>query len=163
MHTSSSSPAKVLWFVCNHRCFTLILLFCHWGNKAFNSWGLWIVSYSIDFLFCIVHLREEVGCFFLSGLQTGARFREAELKTVTETGNYFNRPGLPLFCAPTAGVTDYSKLPSMFVIRCRGLLPTVYFVLPVVYEGSCLVSYKRGGSDCECIEIAVNEEVKSCC
>lgn len=49
---------------------------------------------------------------------------------------------------------DYSRLP--------GPLPTIYFVLPVMYEGFFfLVSYERGRTGCDCTEVAVDEEVKA--
>lgn len=79
------------------------------------------------------------------GVQGRSRFREAKLKTVVETGNGFNRLGLPLSVLPQQAAKDYSRLLSLFVIRCRGPLPTNDFALPVMYE-------ERGGE----IRLSVN-------
>lgn len=105
--------------------FISILLFITEGTKPLTLKDNRAKSCFKYFLFFIVHLREERGLLFLS-LQTGSRFREAELRTVTETGNCFNRLGLPLSALPQQAwriIQDYRAcLWSAIGARCQPLI-----------------------------------------
>lgn len=93
-------------------------------------------------LYSSLRLREEGGAdWVLCG--------EAELKTVTETGNGFNRVGLPLSALPQQAWRIIQDYQACLWSAVQGLLPTFYLVLPVMYEGERIV-------------VAVDEEVKLC-
>lgn len=79
----------------------------------------------LDCLLFVVHLREERGAYWVS-LKSWKQLQRQETVSI--------EAGFPFLCSHTAGVKDYLRLPSVYVIRCEDPLPVIYSLKEAVDE-----------------------------
>lgn len=121
-------PKCLWWFVCHYRCFTFTL--CHYcRNKAFYRQFFFHYQSQVlckcYSLFFIVHLKEERGCRLTLAIGR-QNWKQLQGQETVSIGS-----GFPFLCSHSR----CEGLPSLFVICCKSLLPAVYSVLSLTYEG----------------------------
>lgn len=114
-----------MWFVCNHRCFTstFISLQREQGLSQLRIFIAIKANFYSQPLFVTPH----------RGRRCRLSLAVAELKTVTETGNGFNRVGLPLSALPQQAWRIIQDYRACLWSATQGVWPTFHLVLPVMY------------------------------
>lgn len=152
IHTSTSSPAKISSYWLYYSATE--------GTRPFYS----CIFIGVNLNLNVLHSAPQGGkrgCF-LSACRPVLTLRRQGSKQLQRQETISIDSGFPFLCSHSRREGLF-KITELVMIRCKVLLPTVYFVLPVIYEGPFFlcVSYKRREIRLSVIDVSVDEGVKA--
>lgn len=128
IHTSTSSPAKISSYWLYYSATE--------GTRPFYSCIFIRVNLNLNVLHSAPQGGKR-GCF-LSACRPVLTLRRQGSKQLQRQETISIDSGFPFLCSHSRREGLF-KITELVMIRCKVLLPTVYFVLPVIYEGPFFV------------------------